>query len=284
MKRQKSFGSEVPTLYIVATPIGNLQEMTPRAIEVLKDVDVIACEDTRQTKKLCEMFNIHTKLISHHAHNEKESASGIIELLKDNQNVALVSDAGYPLISDPGNFVVSRIIDEGFHVVPISGSSALLNGLVASGLVTQPFLFHGFLPTTRKQLRKVLREYKYFSHTMIFYVAVHRLKETLEIVLESWGDRKLSLGREITKLHEEFIRGNLSDIIDVADELKGEFVLVIEGNAHEKEPDIQEVDITAMVEELIEQGFSASSAIKEVASKTSIPKNAIYDIYTRSLS
>ncbi|NLC06260.1 MAG: 16S rRNA (cytidine(1402)-2'-O)-methyltransferase [Erysipelothrix sp.] len=284
MKRQKSFGSEIPTLFIVATPIGNLQEMTPRAIEILKDVDVIACEDTRQTKKLLDNFEIKTKLISHHAHNEKESANGIIELLKDNQNIALVSDAGYPLISDPGYLLVQKVISEGFNVVPISGSSALLNALVASGIVSQPFLFHGFLPTTKKHLRKILREYKHFSHTMIFYVAVHRLRETLEIILENWGERQVSLAREMTKLHEEFIRGQLSDLIEIADELKGEFVLVIEGNPHEKEPDIQEVDITRMVEELIAKGFSASQAIREVAAMTSLSKNAIYDIYTRSLS
>lgn len=284
MKRQKSFGSETPTLYLVATPIGNLQELTPRAIEVLKDVDVIACEDTRTTRKLLDTFDIKTPTISHHSHNQENSTRGIIDLLKDHQNVALVSDAGYPLISDPGYLLVKQVIEHDFNVVTISGSSALLNALVASGLVTQPFLFHGFLPTTTKQLRKVLREYKYFSHTMIFYVSVHRLKETLEKIQKDWGDRKAVLARELTKLHEEYLRGNLGDLIEVADELKGEFVLIIAGNDHEKEPDIAEMDITLMVEELIAKGFSASSAIKEVASQTHLSKNTIYSIYLKSLN
>lgn len=284
MKRQKSFENELPTLYIVATPIGNLEEMTPRAIETLKSVDVIASEDTRKTKVLCEAFHIETPLIAHHAHNELTSASGIINLLKEGQSVALVSDAGYPLISDPGNIVAELAIKEGFNVVPISGSSAFINALVASGIITQPFLFHGFLPSTNKQLRRTLKEYQYFSYTMVFYVSIHKLKPTLETMLEIWGERKASLAREITKLHEEFIRGTLKEIIEVTDELKGEFVLVVEGNSHEKEPAIAEIDIKRMVEELIAEGLSASSAVKEVAAKTSLSKNAVYSIYTKTLS
>ncbi|NLC34492.1 MAG: 16S rRNA (cytidine(1402)-2'-O)-methyltransferase [Erysipelothrix sp.] len=281
MKRQKSFNNDLATLYVVATPVGNLKEMTPRAIEVLKDVDVIACEDTRQTRKLCEAFDIKTQLIAHHGHNTMQSVNGIIELLKDNQNVAIVSDAGYPLISDPGQELVTRVVSEGFNVVPISGSSALLNGLVASGIVAQPFLFHGFLPSTKKQCRRTLKEYEFFSYTMVLYVAVHRLKETLEMILEIWGDRQVCLAREMTKLHEEFLRGSLKDVIEECDDLKGEFVLVIEGNAHEKEADLAEIDIKRMIEELIEKGLSASSAVKEVAAKTSLSKNKVYDIYLK---
>ena len=151
MNRQKSFESDKPILYVVATPIGNLQEMTPRAISVLENVDVIAAEDTRNTKKLLAHFGIHTKLISHHQHNETQSANGLLELLRQGQNVALVSDAGYPLISDPGWVVTQKVIEEGFSVVPISGSNAMLNALVASGLDTKHFMFYGFLKSQEKE-------------------------------------------------------------------------------------------------------------------------------------
>ena len=279
MNRQKSFENELPSLYIVPTPIGNLEEFSPRQINVLRMVDFIAAEDTRTTKSLLQHFEIQTPLISHHVHNERNSAAGIVKLLKEGKTIALVSDAGYPLINDPGNEVVSAAISAGFNVIPVSGSTAFLNALVASGLLVHPFLFHGFLPTTKKALRRTLLEWKYFSYTLVFYISIHSLKETLEEMLLIMGDRKACLAREITKRHEEFLRGSISELMEVTDELKGEFVIIVEGNAHEKEPDIVEINYIELINELINKGVSASQAIKYISQEYKVSKNLLYDIY-----
>lgn len=279
MFSQRSFENEFATLYLVSTPIGNLDEMTFRAIEVLKSVDVIACEDTRLTMKLLSYYDIKTQLISHHSHNEEQSVQGILKLLSSGKNVALVSDAGTPLISDPGNQLVNCVIVEGYNVVPVSGPSAVLSALITSGLQAHPFVFHGFLPSTKKQLRRTLNEYKYFSYTMVFYVSVHKLATTLEEMLLVFGDRKVSLAREMTKKHEHFIRGQLSKVINEVDDLKGEFVLVVEGNPHEKEADIDEIDIQLKIEEMINKGYSASNAIKEISKEYNLNKNKVYQDY-----
>lgn len=279
MFRQKSFENDINTLYLVATPIGNLAEFSFRAIDILKTVDVIACEDTRTTMTLLNHYNIETALISHHSHNEESSVLGIMKLLDSGKNVALVSDAGYPLISDPGNLLVSTCIKAGYNVVPVSGPSAFINALVSSGIISQPFLFHGFLPSTNKQLRRMLKEYQYFSYTMIFYVSVHKLSTALEEMITVFGDREACLAREMTKKHEEFLRGRLSEILEVSSDLKGEFVLIVKGNPHEKEADIAEIDVATLIDELVEQGFSASQAIKEIAKKHNLSKNEVYDKY-----
>lgn len=279
MFNQKSFENELATLYLVSTPIGNMDEMSFRAVEVLKTVDVIACEDTRLTMKLLSHYDIETQVISHHAHNEEQSVRGILKLLESGKNVALVSDAGTPLISDPGNQLVSIVVMEGYNVVPVSGPSALLSALITSGLKAHPFLFHGFLPSTKKQLRRTLLEYKYFSYTLIFYVSVHKLSSTLEEMLMVFGDRRVSLAREMTKKHEHFLRGQLSEIIPQVDDLKGEFVLVVEGNPHEKEADIDEIDVQLKIEEMISQGYSASNAIKEISKEYNLNKNKLYQEY-----
>lgn len=177
MKRQKSFEDNTPSLYLVATPIGNLKEMTPRAIEILKEVDVIAAEDTRNTMKLLNYFDIKTRCIAHHMHNEKESAKGLIKMLEDGMNIALVSDAGYPLLSDPGQYVVDKVIAEGYNVIPVSGANAGLNALVASGLSAQPFLFYGFLGNSEKERMKSLMEIKSYPFTVIVYEAPHRIEK-----------------------------------------------------------------------------------------------------------
>lgn len=279
MFSQKSFENDLATLYLVATPIGNLDEITFRALEILKTVDVIACEDTRLTMKLLSHYDIQTQLISHHSHNEEQSIQGILKLLNSGKNVALVSDAGTPLISDPGNKLVSYVIMEGYNVVPVSGPSAILNALITSGLQTHPYLFHGFLPSTKKQLRRTLTEYKYFSYTMVFYVSVHKLSMALSEMLAVFGDRQVSLAREMTKKHEHFIRGRLSEVMEQIDDLKGEFVLVVEGNPHEKEPAIDEIDVQVKIEELIKSGYSAKSAIQEVSDKFNLNKNKVYQDY-----
>lgn len=279
MKRQKSFENDLPKLYIVATPIGNLNEMTPRAIEVLSEVDVIACEDTRHSSKMLKHFNIKTKLISHQKFNESESVKGILMLLHQGMNVALISDAGYPLISDPGHELVNAVIHHGFNVIPISGSSALLNALVASGIITHPFYFHGFLPSQQKEIIGVLTRVRHYQATLIFYESPHRIAKTLKHCLELLGDRKAVLVRELTKLHEEFIRGTLLELVEEVKDLKGEMVLIIEKDEGTKLPDMDLNDVYSKIEEFIALGFSAKDAISEVAKLSGYRKKEVYDLY-----
>jgi 16S rRNA (cytidine1402-2'-O)-methyltransferase len=284
MKQQKSFQNDVVSLYLVATPIGNLDEMTPRAIDVLKSVAVIACEDTRTSQKLLSRFDIKTKLIAHHAHNEAESAKGILKLLNSGQSVALISDAGYPLMSDPGTILVQTVIQAGFNVIPISGSSAALNALVASGLCVQPYVFYGFLPLQDKAFIQELNQLKTYPMTLIFYEAPHRIQKTLERMLPILGNRRAVIARELTKLHEEFIRGSLEELIKYTqDEVRGEIVLVVEGSLEDRHPAIDLSDIHQRIEHYIQQGISASDAIKQVAKETGIQKNEIYNVYHRRI-
>lgn len=282
MKRQKSFQNDLTSLYLVATPIGNLSEMTPRAIEVLKSVSVIAAEDTRNTQKLLQHFQIETRLISHHAYNEKESANGILKLLESGQCVALVSDAGYPLISDPGYQVVQAVLQAGYNVIPVSGSSAALNALIASGLVTQPFLFYGFLPNTEKDFRQTLNQLKAYPMTLIFYEAPHRIKKTLTKMLPILGDRKAVIARELTKKFEEFYRGTLSELAALDEELKGELVLIVEGNGEPKPEVIDLSEINERIQAYIDSGISASQAIRQVAEESGINKHDLYNAYHKT--
>lgn len=278
MNRQKSFQNEKPTLYLVPTPIGNLSEMTPRALDILSSVDVIACEDTRTSGQLLKHFNISKRLIACQNFNEETSAHGIVNLLSQGLNVALISDAGYPLISDPGQRVVNEAAAEGYNVVPVSGCSAVLNALVASGLVVQPFLFAGFLPPGSGDRARKLQEYRPYPMTMVFYEAPHRIKKMLKSCLEILGDRRCCIAREMTKIHEEFLRGTLSELIEAADDLKGEMVVVIEGNRDDYSKAVDMNAILSMVSESVEAGMTTSEAIKAVAGRTGIPKNRIYDL------
>ena len=278
MNRQKSFENEKPTLYLVPTPIGNLNEMTPRAIDILNSVDVIACEDTRNSGQLLKHFGISKRLIAYQNFNEASSTKGIINLLSQGNNVALISDAGYPLINDPGQRVVSEVTVLGYNVVPISGCSAFLNALVASGLIAQPFIFIGFLPPSTHDCVKKLRLYQSYPMTLIMYEAPHRIEKMLQSCLDVLGDRHICIARELTKVHEEFIRGTISEILPIASELKGEIVVVIEGNQDDYEKDIDMGQILNMVNTSIESGMSTSAAIKEVAKQTGISKNQIYDL------
>ena len=278
MNRQKSFENEKPTLYLVPTPIGNLNEMTPRAIDVLNSVDVIACEDTRNSGQLLKHFGISKRLIAYQNFNEASSTKGIINLLSQGNNIALISDAGYPLINDPGQRVVSEVTALGYNVVPISGCSAFLNALVASGLIAQPFIFIGFLPPSTHDCVKKLHLYQSYPMTLIMYEAPHRIEKMLQSCLDVLGDRHICIARELTKVHEEFIRGTISEILPIASELKGEMVVVIEGNQDDYEKDIDMGQILNMVNTSIESGMSTSAAIKEVAKQTGISKNQIYDL------
>ena len=278
MNRQKSFENEKPTLYLVPTPIGNLNEMTPRAIDILNSVDVIACEDTRNSGQLLKHFGISKRLIAYQNFNEASSTKGIINLLSQGNNIALISDAGYPLINDPGQRVVSEVTALGYNVVPISGCSAFLNALVASGLIAQPFIFIGFLPPSTHDCVKKLRLYQSYPMTLIMYEAPHRIEKMLQSCLDVLGNRHVCIARELTKVHEEFIRGTISEILPIASELKGEMVVVIEGNQDDYEKDIDMGQIMNMVNTSIESGMSTSAAIKEVAKQTGISKNQIYDL------
>ena len=278
MKRQKSFENEKPTLFLVPTPIGNLSEMTPRAIDVLNSVDVIACEDTRTSGQLLKHFDIHKRLVAYQNFNEESSADGLINLLSKGQNVALITDAGYPLMSDPGQRVVRKATEQGYNVVPISGCTAMLNALVASGLIVQPFIFIGFLPPSSSLCKKKLQEYVNYPMTLVFYEAPHRIEKMLKACLEVLGDRECSLARELTKVHEEFLRGTISEILEEVDGLKGEMVICIAGNSDEPKKDIDAGFILDTVREAISRGMSTSDAVKQTAKKLNIPKNRVYEL------
>lgn len=278
MKRQKSFENERPSLYLVPTPIGNLSEMTPRAIEILKSVDVIACEDTRTSGQLLKHFEISKRLIACQNFNEESSSRGIVKLLSDGSNVALISDAGYPLINDPGQRVVRDVTEAGFNVIPVSGCSAFLNALVASGLIAQPFLFIGFLPSGASDRQRRLKEYRSYPMTMVFYEAPHRIEKTLRDMLEIFGDRKCTIARELTKIHEEFLRGTVSELLEEASSLKGEMVIVVEGCTDDGRKEIDISHLMDMVNEAMAGGMSRSEAVRDTARRTGISKNRIYDL------
>ena len=277
MQRQKSYDNDRPTLYLVATPIGNLNEFSPRAINILKEVSLIACEDTRTSRTLLDHFGITAKTVSYHNFNESESSEGLLKILNAGTDVALISDAGYPLISDPGYKITDQAIAEGYNVVTISGPNAALNALVASGLSTVHYLYYGFLSEKNSVARKELDHLKMFPYTMIFYESPHRIKNTLKNVYDIFGDRKACLARELTKKHEEYIRGRLSEMQDL-DSLKGEIVLIVEGY---KEDDIviDYISVKESIDAYISEGYSSKDAIKKVAKELGISKNEIYREY-----
>lgn len=279
MNRQKSFENGKPTLYLVATPIGNLDEMTYRSVNILKSVHYIAAEDTRNTVKLLNHFQISTKLISHHEHNIKQSIPKLIQLLEEGNDIALVSDAGYPAISDPGYELVKETIEHEINVVPISGCNACLDALVVSGIAPQPFMFYGFLDHLDKKKKKELTELKKYKETIVFYESPHRIKKTLTLMLDILGDRNIALCREITKKHEEIIRGHISEVISIVDELKGEMVIVVEGSQEEEVEIVFNTTIKEDVDMYIEKGMSTKDAIKEVAKQRNLNKNSVYQEY-----
>ena len=281
MKRQKSFETPQPTLYIVATPIGNLQELTPRARQILEEADIIAAEDTRNTQKLLTHFGISTHMVTHHKFNEAQSSKGIIRLLTEGKSVAIVSDAGYPLISDPGAQLVNEVIGAGYPVVPVSGSSAAMAALVASGLPPQPFLFYGFLDSTEKQRIRQLLSLKEYPMTLIFYEAPHRIGKMLQNCLDILGDREMCLARELTKKHEEFIRGKISEVLELCDQLKGEMVVVMAGHEEDKELDLTQAMplIKEHIQRYIKEGMTTNEAIRKVARDQGLSKNEVYRQY-----
>lgn len=278
--RSLNFESDRPLLYLVATPIGNLQEVSPRTIEVLSSVDLIACEDTRVTGKLLSLLGIKKDLLSLREHNEVSVSHDLIEKIKNGTKVAYMSDAGYPCISDPGSKLVKICLENEINIAPISGPNAALNALVASGLCEDHFYFHGFLNAKESVRLEELRELVYRKETLIFYEAPHRIKKTLEALYEIFGDRKACLARELTKKHEEFIRCGLKAMSEIDPEtLKGEMVIVVEGSTGEVKPVISNTDIVNMVKSMVDSGMSTKDAIKKVSEMTKINKNIVYKVY-----
>ncbi len=277
--RQQTFNNKKSTLYLTATPIGNFGDFSTRAIETLRNVSLIACEDTRQTKKLTSHFKINTHLISCHQHNERSATEKIITALEEGRDVALVSDAGYPLISDPGSLVVSSVLESGFNVSVIPGPSAFLSALVASNLPCDKFTFYGFLSAKSSQRKKELEKLSSREETLIFYESPHRILETLEDMLIILGDRKVCLSRELTKKFEEYIRGNISLVIkEIQDGVKGEIVLIVDGKEDEA-PFIEDEKIIQTVRDFMAEGLSNKDAISAAAEKFNLKKNRVYNLY-----
>ena len=271
------------TLYLCATPIGNLGDISPRCLETLKSVDIIAAEDTRRTLQLLNHFGITKPLTSYHEHNKREKGGYIIGLLKDGKNVALVSDAGTVAISDPGEDLVSLCIENDILVSPIPGAVAAINALIISGLPTRRFAFEGFLSVNKRHRREHLDSVKNDTHTLIFYEAPHKLKGTLKDLYECFGDRKITLVRELTKIHEEAIRTTLSKAVTLYEDNspKGEFVLVIEGakEVRAEENPLNDLTVAEHVDKYIADGLSQKDAIKRVSLDRGVPKRDIYNEY-----
>ncbi len=274
---QKSYLDISPTLYLIPTPIGNFDDMTFRSVEVLKSVDYIYCEDTRVTKVLLSHFNILTPLRNYHIFNEDVKCDEIISLLKEGYNIALVSDAGLPCISDPGFLVSSNAIKQGIKVVSLPGASASLTALIASGLPNDTFYFNGFLNSKRTQRIKELEILSTKKETLIIYEAPHRIIETLKDIYKVFGNRRIVIARELTKKYEEYIRGTLDEIINNITELKGEIVLIIEGSSIDKEvKTLNEQTIQAHYNYYIKQGMIETDAMKRVAKDRNISKSIVY--------
>lgn len=288
MKSQKStIHDQTGCLYLVGTPIGNLEDMSVRALRILKEADIIAAEDTRNTKKLCNYFEIETPLISYHEHNLAVGGEKLLTLLQEGKTIALVSDAGLPCISDPGADIVEKAIAQNFSVVPVPGPNAAISALIASGLSPQPFFFYGFLNRGKKERRQQLEQLKKRQETILLYEAPHRLKDTLKDMEAILGERRIVLARELTKKFEEFLRGTLSEAVEWSqtEEIRGEFCIVLEGNSCVEKEDREEaywqnMSIVEHVDFIINQSnVSSKEAIKEVAKLRQVAKRDVYNEY-----
>lgn len=270
-------------LYLCATPIGNLEDMTLRCIRILKEADLIAAEDTRQTIKLLNHFEIKKPMISYHEHNKQEKGRELVSMLLEGKSIALVSDAGMPAISDPGEDLVRLCIEHNITVTPIPGASASLTALIISGLSTRSFCFEGFLPANKKEKKELLTQLKEETRTIILYESPHRIKDTLSELQQYLGDRKISVSRELTKKFEETIRGSISEVAAILKErdIKGEFVVVIEGMDKKELVDNQakkwhNITVEQHIKMYMEQGMGKKEAIKKVAEDRNLPKKEIY--------
>jgi len=273
---QKSYqNKEKGNLYLIPTPIGNLDDITLRAINILKEVDIIYAEDTRETLNLLKHLNISKRVESCHKYSEMKNKDKILEILDNGKNIGYVTDRGTPLISDPGNIIVEEAIKNDVNVIALPGPNALLPAINMSGISNEKFIFYGFLNSKQSIAKKELIELKEQKYTIIFYEAPHRIEKTLNLMLEVFGDRNIALVREISKKFEEVIRDNISNIIELSKNIKGELVIVVEGNSEQQE----EKDYEQLINNLIENGYSKRDAIKEIADKYNISKNKLYNSF-----
>ncbi len=270
---------EKGTLYLVATPIGNLEDITFRALKVLQEVDIVLAEDTRKTLKLLNHFEISKKLISFYRHNEGVKIDYVLSLLNDGKNLAVVSDAGTPGISDPGEDLVKACIENEINIVPIPGSVAFIQGLICSGFDTTRFVFEGFLPMNKRGRKEKLLSLKDETRTIIFYEAPHKLRYTLDDLKEYFGgERRIVLARELTKIHEEFLRFSIDEAINYyeTNDIKGEFVILVEGKKISSEKIISEESIESLMKKYLNSGLDKKDAMKQVAKDKGITKSEVY--------
>ena len=268
-----------PILYLIPTPIGNLEDMTYRSIKILKEVEVIFSEDTRVTQNLLSYFDIKKRLISLHDHNEDIVKEKVLNYLKEGKSVGLVTDRGTPIISDPGYKTVKYVTDLGYHVVALPGANAFVPALIVSGIAPQPFTFYGFLDSKKKKKKKELESLKSIKNTLIFYEVPHRILKTMNLILDVFGDREVSLSREISKKFESVYRGNISNLLPTLENIKGEFVIIVSGN--KVDFDNSNIDIKNEVDFYIKSGMSSMDAIKKVAKDRNLKKNEVYSEYHR---
>ena len=269
-------------LYIIATPIGNLEDITLRAIRILKEVDLIAAEDTRHTLKLLNHLGISKSLISYHRHNEEIRTEELIKELKTGKNIGLVSDAGTPGICDPGEEIIKKCIEESIKVVPIPGACAMINALITSGISTKEFIFLGFLPLNKKSRKEKLEEIKNANKTIILYEAPHKLKNTLNDLSDILQSREVVLARELTKIHEEYIRGTVKELMEKTDNLKGEMILIIEKNNKYKKEELNSLNNLTLEEHYNfyeKNGLNKKEIIKKIAKDRNVSKNEIYQYF-----
>ena len=282
MQIQRSFKGQRETgiLFLVPTPIGNRDDMSYRMIQTLKEVDLIAAEDTRNTGLLLKHFEIRTPQISFHEHNAMEKIPDLLAHLESGKNVAQVSDAGLPSISDPGHDLVKAAIEREIPVVAVPGPSAGITGLIASGLAPQPHIFYGFLPRKEGQQKAFFQEKRDYPETQIFYESPHRVRATLQNMLAVYGDRPVVLVRELTKIYEEYTRGTIAELVAYLEEnpLKGECLLIVEG-ASEQEANLEEVDLIQEIDLLVQSGIKKNQAIKQVAKQFGLQKSDLYARY-----
>lgn len=271
---QKSYDkSPYGKLYLIPTPIGNLDDITIRAINTLKGVDMVYAEDTRETLNLLRHLNISKKVESCHKYTEMMHKDKIVNILKEGKNIGYVTDRGTPLISDPGNVIVEEVIKEGITVIALPGPNALLPAINMSGISNERFLFYGFLNSKQTLAKKELIDLKEIKETLIFYEAPHRIKNTLELLKDVLGNRKIAIVREISKLYEEVIRDSISNTLKICDRIKGEMVIIVEGYTKEDE----EINFQEIINNLLKKGYSKRDAIKEVSDRYSISKNKLYN-------
>ncbi len=265
------------SLYLIPTPIGNLDDITMRSLKTLEMVDFILCEDTRETLKLLKYYNINKKLVSCHEYNEEKIKSYVIDQLAKGLNVGLVTDQGTPIISDPGFIVTREVIKYGYNIISLPGATAFVPALTSSGINPSQFLFYGFLNAKNSKQKKELESLKNFKYTMIFYESPHRIKNTLKNMLEIFGDRYISICREISKIHEEICRDKISNLINIVDSMRGEFVVVVEGS--KEMIDYSDLSIIQHVKLYLEDGMQEKDAIKLVAKERNVAKSIVYKEY-----